>query len=170
MLTDILIDTSRWTSIPENRRQEWRLAIRELLEDHLLRVKDSPLLLRVSWDDSSVQLCFETVPGTAVADIKIVRKEGLDHWIDTYADACRKLSSLEEHGADFHQIGTLDQAKRDAHDLAARDLLQYLAPVGPTHDTARRIFTLLVVLLMDTTQINALRRPHGTEVTHRQLS
>lgn len=170
MLTDILIETSRWVSIPEERRQEWRLAIRELLDEHLFRVEQSPLLLRVIWDDTLVQLRFETAPGDVVADIQIPRAERLDRQLREYIDTCKGLSSLEDRRASLQEISSIDQSKRDAHDLAARDLSRDLAPVGPTHDTARRLFTLLVVLLVDTTQIGALRRPHGSDVIQRYSS
>lgn len=170
MLTDVLIETARWAGVPEARRQEWRLAIRELLEEHLFRVEASSLILRVSWGDEAVTLHFETGPGELVAAVDLPRAGGLDPWIEGYLDTCRRLSSLEGSGASVLEIGRLDQAKRDAHDQAARELLAALTAVGPTHDTARRLFTLLVVLLADTTAIASLHRPHGPGVVVRLSS
>ena len=166
MVTDILLETALWASVPEERRQEWRLAIRELIDDHLFRVEQSPLLLRVSWDEQAVTLRFETVPGEVVAEVKLDRAR-LGQQMATYVDACKQLAALEANHASVVEIGVLDQAKRDAHDLAARDLLSDLDPVGPTHDTARRIFTLLVVLLVDTTKLSTLQRPHSSDVIAR---
>ena len=101
-----------------------------------------------------------------MADVKIDRAR-LDQQMATYVDVCRQMSALDATSTPIGALATLDQAKRDAHDLAARDLLRDLDAVGPTHDTARRVFTLLVVLLVDTTKLSALRRPHGSDVVAR---
>ena len=160
------METALWASVPEERRQEWRLAIRELIDDHLFRVEQSPLLLRVSWDEAVVRLRFETVPGEIVADIAVPRVR-LDHQMQLYVAICRQLSALDARQASLAEVAALDQAKRDTHDQCARDLLGDLDAVGPTHDTARRVFTLLVVLLVDTTRLSALQRPHGSDVSAR---
>lgn len=166
MLTAILVDSTRWEGVPEERRQEWRLAIRELIDDHLLRVEASPLALRVGWDSATVRLCFEALSEGIVADIHVDRAR-LEQQMRAYVDVCRQLSALDARQASVAEVSALDQAKRDVHDNAARDLLRDLDAVGPSHDTARRLFTLLVVLLVDTTQLSVLQRPHGSDVVSR---
>jgi len=44
-------------------------------------------------------------------------------------------------------------AKRVAHNAAARALQQSLASLAPDHPTARRLFTLVLTLFVDTTRL-----------------
>ncbi len=166
MVTAIFLDEARWAEVSEGRQQEWRLAIRELLDDHLFRLDQSPLVMRVSWDDKAVRLRWEALEEGVVADLSIDRTQ-LDPWMRDYVDICQKLSALDAKQTSLAELTALDQSKRDAHDLAAREIATALDAVGPTLDTTRRIFTLLVVLLVDTTRLAALQRPHGAEVIGR---
>lgn len=166
MVTAIFLDEARWAGVSEERQQEWRLAIRELLDDHLFRLDKSPLVMRVSWADDAVRLRWEALDEGTVADISLDRAL-LDPRMREYVEICRQLSALDARKAGLIELTALDQAKRDAHDLAARELVTALGPVGPTQDTARRIFTLLVVLLVDTTRMIVLQRPHGADVIGR---
>lgn len=168
VITAILLDDARWAEVPDARRQEWRLAIRELLDEHLFRIEESPLVMRVSWNDAAITMRWEALEKGAIAEA-VIDRATLDAQTREYLEICRKLSALEGQSARIGDVAALDQAKRDAHDLAAKELLRVLDAVGPTHDTARRIFTLLVVLLTDTTTLSALQRPHGTNVVARYV-
>lgn len=160
MLTAILLDDAAWTRVGEARHQEWRLAIREILDEHVFRVDRDRWLMRVSWTDGTLTMKLEE-PGVGVfAEVAVPRGE-LDPLVKEYADICRELSAMDAGPVDAKKLTVLDQAKRDTHDAAAKLLAAHLAAQGPTHDTARKLFTLLVVLWVDTTQLSVLLRPHG---------
>ena len=157
MLSAVLLDDSLWDKVPEIRRQEWRLSIRELLDDHSFSIEDSPLVLRLSFTDDEVALKWE-VPGKhIVADVRMPRAELATH-LQRYVDVCKEMMSLGE--ADASRITVLDQAKKDAHDEGASLVQRANDAVRASHETARRVFTLLVTLLVDTTNLSVLRRPH----------
>jgi uncharacterized protein (UPF0262 family) len=166
VVTAILLDEARWAGVPDERRQEWRLAIRELIDEQLFRIEQSPVVMRVAWDDDEVRLRWEALDEGLVAAVTLGRAE-LDRQINDYVEICRKLSALDAEAAGLVEVAALDQAKRDAHDLAARAIVTALDVVGPTHGTARLIFTMLVVLLVDTTKLSVLQRPHGEGVISR---
>ena len=160
MLTAILLDDAAWTQVSEERRQEWRLAIREILDEHVFRIDKDRWLLRLSWTPASLELKFES-PGDGVfAEVAVPRAE-LDPLVKEYAEICRDLSAMDAGPVDAKKLTVLDHAKRDAHDVAGKLLARHLDAVAPTHDTARKLFTLLVVLWVDTTQLSVLLRPHG---------
>lgn len=160
MLTAILLDDAAWTRVSEARHQEWRLAIRELLDEHVFRVEQERWLLRLSWTDELLTLKFEA-PGSGVFAVVTVPRAELDPLVKEYAEICRELSAMDAAPVDAKKLTVLDQAKRDTHDTAGKLLAKHLAAQGPTHDTARKLFTLLVVLWVDTTQLSVLLRPHG---------
>ena len=160
MLTAVLLEDTLWAEAPEPRRQEWRLSIRELLDEHSFSLEASPLLARVFLRGDAIDVRWETPELGLVAETPIANAE-LEHALTPYLDACRQLMALA-HAHD-PRLAALDQAKRDAHDAGARLLVQLCAAVGPSHATARRMFTLLVTLLVDTSTLVVLRRPHASE-------
>ncbi len=160
MLTAILLDDAAWTQVGEARHQEWRLAIREILDEHVFRVDHDRWLLRLSWTDAALSVRCESPAAGVFAEVSVPRGE-LDPLVRDYAEICRELSTLDAGPVDTKKLTVLDQAKRDAHDTAGKLLARHLDAVGPTHDTARKLFTLLVVLWVDTTQLSILLRPHG---------
>ena len=107
------------------------------------------------WSDA-----FGVLSAGIVAETPIPRAE-LDRELSPYLAICRELVALV--GANDPRLSALDQAKKDAHDAGARLIVRLLAPVGPSHTTARRIFTLLVTLLVDTSTLTVLRRPHESD-------
>jgi uncharacterized protein (UPF0262 family) len=58
------------------------------------------------------------------------------------------------------RIGELDREKKGWHDEGGSLVERLCAEVSPTHSTARRLFTLLVVLFVDTSTLAVLQRPH----------
>lgn len=166
MVTTILLDDARWAGVPEERRQEWRLAIRELLDDHLFRLDEGPVVLRLDWTEEQVTLTWESMSRGVVCTATLARAT-VEPLVNEYVEVCRRMVALEAQQASVSEVTQLDQAKRDVHDRAAREIQRQLDAAGPTHDTARRIFTLLVVLFIDTTRLSVLRRPHGEGVVAR---
>lgn len=162
MLTAVLLEDHAWNEVAEPRRQEWRLAIRDLLEAHVFRTEKSPIILRLFSTPDDVRFAFE-VPGEGmVAEPTLSRKE-LDPIVATYAEVCREIGALtpETRG----RLVELDRRRKEAHDEGGAMLQKVLDAVGPTHDTARKIFTLLVALTVDTSALPALKMPHGADVS-----
>lgn len=158
MLAAVLLDDSLWEKVPEVRRQEWRLSIRELLDDHAFSVEATPLVLRLGFSDEAVSLKWEVPGDSTVADVRIERAQ-LSRHLEEYVRLCREMMALPEGGAAV-KLPALDKAKKEAHDAAATLLQELNDAVRPSHDTARRMFTLLVTLLVDTTSLSVLKRPH----------
>lgn len=160
MLTAVLLEDALWAEAPEPRRQEWRLSIRELLDEHSFAIEASPLIARVFLRDDRVDVRWETPEKGVVAETPIERAE-LDRVLSPYLAACRELMALAN--ANDPRLGPLDQAKKNAHDEGARELVRLFTGVGPSHTTARRLFTLFVTLLVDTSTLAVLRRPHESD-------
>ena len=143
MLTAVLLEDALWAEAPEPRRQEWRLSIRELLDEHSFAIDKSPLIARVFLRDDRVEVRWETPDEGVVAETPIAQDD-LDRALSPYLAACRELMALAS--ANDVRLGPLDQAKKDAHDEGARALVRLFAKVGPSHSTARRLFTLICAL------------------------
>ena len=150
MLARVDIDRILSHGVPDARLTEWQLAIDALLEDHAFAAR--PLSLTVRWLDSGVMLVWRT-PEQALATP--VARESIAPHLEVYVRICRMIHGLDAEGAASPRLEALDMAKRVAHDDAAREVMSLMAEVGPDHATARRLFTLLLVLLVDTTSLDA---------------
>jgi uncharacterized protein (UPF0262 family) len=71
---------------------------------------------------------------------------------------CVEMGKLGE-GAASPKLEALDIAKRLVHDEAGETMRALLRTVRPDHATARRLFTLIVTLLYDTTRLAAPPHP-----------
>lgn len=157
-LLDIVIADPVWSTSPEGRRHEWRLAIQEILEEHRfdhaepesLTIEAHPELLRTRW----------SVRGGAELLVEVSRRM-MAHHLDEYTDICRRMGALDQ-GPASAQLEALDMAKRVAHDGAARTVQRLFKPLGPDHRTARRLFTLVLTLFVDTSRMTMLHahRPY----------
>lgn len=159
MLTAVLLEDDLWTKVAEPRRQEWRLAIREVLDEHSFTGDYPQLMLRVLMKDDGITLRWE-VPGQAQIAENLVHRGELDRVLVPYIDVCRQMMSLGD--APSGRVGELDREKKSWHDEGGSLVERLCAEVSPTHSTARRLFTLLVVLFVDTSTLSVLQRPHQT--------
>jgi uncharacterized protein (UPF0262 family) len=150
-LVEIRIDPEMWAEASEPRRNEWSLAIQELLEEHDF-ARGAPARLEVILDDGAAYLRWFDGVGGAIAAMTLPRGSIGGH-IDGYVGICRRMRALG-HGAASARLEALDMAKRLAHDDAGRALQASLAALSPDHPTARRLFTLLVTLFVDTTRLS----------------
>ena len=154
VLRAVRIDESGLGSPSAARREEWRLAAAELVEDHSFAL-EPPFELELAVSDDGAALRCIVEGGDAVA--LALEHALLAPHLDEYLGVCRTLARLDEEGAASPRLEALDMAKKVAHDRAAQMLVARLAPLAPDHRTARRIFTLLVTLLFDTTSLASLR-------------
>jgi uncharacterized protein (UPF0262 family) len=78
--------------------------------------------------------------------------------VDEYINTCVEMNKLGV-GSHSPRLEALDIAKRLTHDEAGELIVTLCRRVRPDHATARRLFTLFVTLLHDTTKLVA--RPHA---------
>lgn len=148
----IVIEEPLWSNVAPARRHEWGLATQELLEDHSFS-QISPVGLRIAVEGEVVQTRWEQAEG-GVIEVAVARALLAPH-LDEYTAICRRMGAAE-HGLASSALEALDMAKRVAHDSAARTVQRLFKPVGPDHPTARRLFTLLLTLWVDTTRLTML--------------
>jgi uncharacterized protein (UPF0262 family) len=149
-LADIRIDDATWDAASPERRREWRQALGELLEEHVIEAPE-PLHLTVTVEQGFVVLDARTAAGAPYTTVKLPF-ERLSPHLKEYFDICRDMGKLTE-SAHSPRLEALDIAKRIAHDEAAETLLELCRPLKPDHATCRRLFTLLVTLHFDTTRL-----------------
>ncbi|MSP62862.1 MAG: hypothetical protein EXR72_21525 [Myxococcales bacterium] len=151
-LAEIRIDEALWSAATPERRIEWRQALHDLLEEHVLAERSAPLHLNVRVAPHGHTLLeARTSDGVDVARVDLPGAALAPHFKE-YFDICRDMGKLRE-SAHSPRLEALDIAKRIAHDEAAETLVDLCRPLGPDHATCRRLFTLLVTLHFDTTRL-----------------
>lgn len=166
-LVELRLDDELWQRGSAARRLEWQGAIRDFIETATidvdlgrasygdgdatteaasrLRHATNGLLLELHRPgDSATPLCAAAIPQQRVSPM-----------VDEYAQIC---AELVRPGHAPPRLEALDIAKRLVHDEAGEVLQGLLSPVRIDHQTARRLFTLIVTVLVDTTQLAI--RPH----------
>jgi uncharacterized protein (UPF0262 family) len=157
-LREILIDDATWSRGTPARKSEWRLAIREVLEEGRFNLPgDGPMEALLTVDPHHVRL-EARAGGHGVAEALLPIEELRPH-LSEYMNICLELSKLGV-GSASPRLEALDIAKRLTHDEAAETVRRLCAPLGPDPGTARRLFTLLVTLLYDTTRLGPLAHAH----------
>ena len=157
-LSELRIDEATWSGGSSARKNEWRVAIAEVVQEGRFE-SDSlsgahPALLSVA---AECVLEIRDAAGDAVLRHKLPLGE-LKPLMDEYMQICAEMSKLGV-GPNSPRLEALDIAKRITHDEAGDLLRSALRPFRPDHGTARRLFTLLVTLFYDTTQLAAPPHP-----------
>lgn len=157
-LVELLIDDATWASGTKARRQEWRLAVDEVLNEGVFEFpRGGPHRALLTVLPTQVLLDVHAPDGRAVAQIHMPVDE-LRPRMAEYMDVVQEMSKLGV-GSNSPRLEALDIAKRLVHDEAG-DLVEELCrPLAPDHATARRLFTLLVTLFYDTTTLAASFHP-----------
>lgn len=157
-LSDVLIDEMTWSCAPRPRRAEWQQAIAELIEegtfffDHSAQpqaARPAALHGRVEIQPDGVRLSLCTAGGAEVGRMEL-KHSVLAPLLREYI---QKLSAfdagLDGLGSDAAQFEAMDIARRLIHDDAAELVQRSCVGARPDHKTARRLFTLLVLLMHD---------------------
>jgi uncharacterized protein (UPF0262 family) len=146
------IDLDEHSVVQRSRaiEQEREVAIYDLLEANVFKPEGSsggPYRLVLGVEENRLVLDVALGDGTAHGRILLslvpLRKTVKDYFLvcENYYKAIRT--------APPHQIEALDMARRTLHDEGARELQKSLdGKVETDFDTARRLFTLVCVLLM----------------------
>ena len=152
-LTELLIDDATWSAGSTARRHEWRLAINEILTEGrfqlpeelgagraIVTVAPTRVLFEIRGDDGRL-LAQHALP------LEVLRPL-MSEYMETIVEMSKLVAS-----SNSPRLEALDIAKRITHDEAGETVVALLGPLKPDHSTARRLFTLLVTLLHDTTRL-----------------
>ena len=138
------------TARPEQRR-DWEEALREVRSTGGLRLRAEALLeqrqeLQIRSREWGFELKLRAPDGDVVREMAL-RSSELQTSIDEYLEIVERM---RPDAADFARarIETLDIAKRLVHDQAAERIRRLLSEhVRLDHDAARRLFTLLCLIV-----------------------
>lgn len=162
-LVEIVIDEATWTGASEARRREWRVVLDDLLAEHNFEA-DLPADLRLFITSLPGRVLVEAGRNGA-ADDGALREEialaDIEDHLREYLRICSEMSQLDEGGGS-PRLEVMDMAKRLVHDDAGKAIQRLFRSLRPDHATARRFFTLILTLHIDTTR---LVRPHHLDAT-----
>jgi uncharacterized protein (UPF0262 family) len=150
-LSRIRIDERTWEQGSEARKQEWQGAINELLDPNQLTLRQDASELRVTLTEQTTSLELRDEQGEVLCQVSIPRTALADHMTE-YVDIVRQIARDDAPGG-LSRLEALDMAKKVTHDRGGRILRQYCRPFGMDLATARRLFTLLLALRIDTTRL-----------------
>lgn len=151
-LRAIVIDDRTLERGSEAQRVEWEAHVRELLggiED----ASDEGTALHIDVTEQGFVLDFESDDGTPIETVTIPHDLLATH-IAEYVDIVRQIARADG----VNQMEALDMAKKVTHDRAGRVLKRELRQLGLDLGSARRLFTLLLSLRVDTTKLTGI---HG---------
>lgn len=149
VIDELRIDEALWATASPARRAEWRGAIRDFVDENDFEHDgDTDVAARgaVALAADRIVIALEPRP-TVMLD-----RGALQPIIDEYLQICSDLETIAE-GLASPRFEALDIAKRLVHDDAAGAIQRLTGPLTLTHKSARRLFTLIVTLVADTTQI-----------------
>lgn len=160
MLEQVRIDERTWSEASDARRMEWDAVIREMLSPGEATTRADAHVLSVLVTQQGFRLeCFD-VGGASLAVVEISHDE-LAELVHEYVDVVRELARADIQGG-LTRLEALDMAKKVTHDKAGRLLQRRCVALEIDHSTARRLFSLLFSLRVDTTRLHGV---HG----HRRI-
>jgi uncharacterized protein (UPF0262 family) len=151
-VADVLVDDLTWRWATRPRRAEWQQAIAELCEEGEIESSaQSPLRIYVTVKSDSILALFHDPRGAEVGRLELPRPI----IAPVFREYMTLLTSIGAQGAEGYspQVEALDIARRLVHNDAAELLMRHSTALTPTHKTARRLFTLFVLLTHDTTKM-----------------
>ena len=150
-LSEVIIDERTWSEGNEHRRREWEVAIRELTTPGEASLRDDGERLDVTQTQQGVELALYDGGGASLAEVSIPHDK-LGDLVTQYVDIVRQIARADAMGG-LKRLEALDMAKRLTHDDAGRFLERRCRAFELDHPTARRLFTLLLALKVDTTRL-----------------
>jgi len=152
-LEQIRIDEATWAAGSPERQHEWRLAISEVLEEGRFD-GELPSPARALITISPGVLRVDLTCGGAPLDSHSIPLSQLLPLVDEYINTCVEMTKIGV-GSNSPRLEALDIAKRLTHDEGGELCAGVISSLRPDHATGRRLFTLLLTLLHDTTQLAA---------------
>ncbi len=150
MIRVVRIDDQLWDAANRLRRDDWRISIADLIdepalgdeEDHLLHIANAHhAVLLSTFDEQGAPRGVFEVPH---AHIK--------HHVEEYLAIIKHMQSSEasDYSSKMH---ALDMAKKVVHDAGAKTLSRALPAFARDHETYRRLFSLLLAVVVDVTKL-----------------
>ncbi|WP_437976473.1 UPF0262 family protein [Sorangium sp. So ce295] len=151
----IRIEERLWSSASPLRRQEWRTLTTDIVSGEPPWPSREPCTLVAGCDDRDLHFVF--TGSSPSADTLALPRAEVAPLVGEYVGLIRKLSGGDLYPA---HIEPIDMAKRVLHDTGARRMGALLPDLSPSFETRRRFFSLVVSLLVDTTQLGPLPAHH----------
>jgi len=148
----ICIDDDLAKSASSQRKRDWSVLVGELEIAEAVWSTRSASTIVFGSDDAGVRLRFVSDGGV---DIVTIARADIESELAEYLAV---ISRLEEEDIPMPRLEALDMAKRVVHDKAAKKLGELLPDLSPSLETRRRVWSLLVAVLIDTT---GRRMGHG---------
>ena len=145
-MPQLRINEDLWKQADSVRKHEWRVLIADLSRDATLWPSRRGQTLIMGADDKAIRLTFIDEAGERT--LLDVQRSELSRELSEYLAV---MDRLGEDGLSSMRAEALDMAKRVVHDAAARRLGALLPEMGQGLETARRFFTLVVSIVVDTT-------------------
>lgn len=155
-LATVTIDDRTRAEASAARLLEWDATIRELLDPAHLVMRDDANTLSVTTSQQAIVLELRDAEGGVLETVTLPH-DVLAEGIIEYVDIVRQIAKDAGFGG-VARLAALDMAKKVTHDRAGKLLERRLRPFGIDHPTARRLFTLLLSLRVDTTRLTGV---HG---------
>jgi hypothetical protein len=151
-MVSIRIDEELTKSASNQRKQDWSVLVGELEIAEELWTARKPSSVVFCREEAGVRLRFVSDAGV---DVVTLARMDVEAELSEYLAV---ISRLEEEDIPMPRLEALDMAKRVVHDKAARRLGELWPDLSPSLETRRRVWSLLVAVLVDTT---GRRMGHG---------
>lgn len=151
-LADLLVDDVTWRYATRPRRAEWLQAIGELCEEGIVSAPSaSPLRVYVTVEPTCIRVVFHDPHGAQAGRLELPRPI----IAPVFREYMALLTAIGTQGTAGYspQVEALDIARRLMHNDAAELVMRHATGVTPDLETARRLFTLFVLLTHDTTKL-----------------
>ncbi len=150
-LTEVRIDETTWAAASEPRRREWLAAAAALADPSRAVLREEARALHVTVTEQALALSLRDASGRKLSVVTVPHDALADH-ITEYVDIVRQIAKDDASGG-LTRLEALDMAKKVVHDRAAEKLRALCPEFGMDHPTARRLFTFLLSLRVDTTRL-----------------
>ncbi len=149
MVRTIRLDEPLWAPASRARRDDWRTTIVDLLDDGRLgHPQHDELQVGLEGTDVSLRL----LGGAAATETLTIPSGELAALIGEYLHVIRRMQD-EDVSESGTKMQALDMAKKVVHDNGARVLAKAAPGVASTHETYRRLFTLVLSVVVDVTAL-----------------
>jgi hypothetical protein len=139
-----------WESAQPLRQREWKELIRDLMAGKpLFELREGTMW--IAREEERIALNFDDATDASI------ELKGLRAMLDEYIDVIHKLM---DENASPPRVEALDMAKKVVHDSAAKKLSELLPDLTSDLEARRRLFSLIVALVFDTTKLSVAHRHH----------
>ncbi len=150
MIRAIRIDDDLWGEANRLRRDDWKISIADLTDDACLG-DDDDHLLHITNAAHAVLLSTFDEGGAPRSALEIPHAD-IKHHVEEYLQIIKRMQSGD--ASDFSsKMHTLDMAKKVVHDAGAKTLARALPDLAKDHETYRRLFSLLLAIVVDVTKL-----------------